>query len=474
MRKENNLFILLAWLALFAGVYSFTNPIDSLKQELSQTNNKYEKASYSLDIADHYLQIHPDSSLYFCRQAISYLDTSFSHDNRTLDLAGRAYTLQGIAYDRLGGYNQAGRSLNKAVFYYKEAGEILKMNQVLVNTGIIHKSKGNYEQALFKYRKALDNIDAEEEPSFYSSVLINLGVLYYDLGLYDKSFKQYSEALAIKTELNEEYYTGRCFYNLGLLFEAWHQPSKSIRYYLTAMEIFENQNDQYSIAYCKGSIGDAYLQMEAYEKAQKYYKEAAKIHRQLNNQQGIAENALQIGKLFELQGFYDSSLNFYKKSLIEYTDIEYPRGEVSALIRLGEGVRKTDHPDSAMYFLDKAQLLAKQLKNISQLNQIFKIKAEIFKELSQYDKAYFYLNKYHEYEDSVFHSSHERLAKSEDILLRYNTQDLEEKVVKFKVDNERLTKEKKIYLIGFFLMVLLTGALLYMYIRKKKKATKSL
>jgi tetratricopeptide (TPR) repeat protein len=119
---------------------------------------------------------------------------SFFHVTKGTGLSHYIHNNLGIAYDRMGRYDEALTELNEAIRLNPEYVEVHN------NLAVTHYKMGNYEEALTELQAAIRvNPDYTEMPEAYQG----LGYTYYNLGSYEKSVSAWVRAIHLDYDLFE-------------------------------------------------------------------------------------------------------------------------------------------------------------------------------------------------------------------------------------------------------------------------------
>jgi tetratricopeptide (TPR) repeat protein len=227
-----------------------------------------------------------------------------------------AYKGLGLAYDKLGQYEEAIRA-------YKEAIRIKPgFAEARFNLGVTYSKLGRYEEAARcceeaikikpDYDKAYNNLgffygklgrDAEEIEAYKQSIKIspeyaktyyNLGIAYSKGGRWQEAIEAFRQVVRIKPEDAEAHY------NLGLAYNNIGRSGEAIASLKEAMRIKQDYAEaQYGLGIVYGGLG-------RWEEAKKALKDAIKI------KPGYAEAHAMLGTACLATGDRDSALKEYK------------------------------------------------------------------------------------------------------------------------------------------------------------------
>ncbi len=238
------LFPLLICLFLCANTVKLrANPIDSLKQVISNSLDDTNKVLSYLQLSRLYLADEPDIAL---------------------ELAGKA------------------KILSHSLKYYR--GEGLSYRRI----GSIHYSHNNFEQALDNYNKSivfLKKINAKEE---LSEVYNIIGIIHYYLANYEKSLKSYLNSLHIHEELGNKMGMSSAYNNIGIIYNNQDNQQKALEYHFKSLGIDKEIGNKNGIATSYNNIGEIYRIQGKWDKALEYYMKSLKIKEEEKNIDGMS------------------------------------------------------------------------------------------------------------------------------------------------------------------------------------------
>lgn len=248
-------------------------------------------------------------------------------------------------------YNE--KSLNLAMRLNDQYGIIRSLGLV----GRKHMMRGEHDSALMFYRKSFDLAKRVVNSEYKIKNSLNLGLIYRTLGINDSALYYMEIGLQYAREVKNDQLTARALSELGTIHSVTGDFMKAITLQMEAMEIYERNN--------------------------------------LKADQMIAH--VRLGNLFSKLGNFSQSKTHYLKSLA----LNGPNGdrniEMDVTQNLGllyQQVKK--EPDSALFYLGKAQLMAEKAGNTPTLLSIWVNTGNVYYDLADYRKAVEYYQKaYH-------------------------------------------------------------------------------
>lgn len=288
--------------------------VDSLKKLLNISAAKIRTNDTTTinrvnELADHYFESMPDSSIYYAHVAA--------------DIARRT------------GYKKGEAAANNIL-------------------GRVSSFNGKYEQASKYYYSALQIYTSLKYPLGISESYMGLGRVQDFLGNYDKAINYFHLALAIRKKLNNPLDLANCYAIIGITYDNKGGFNKALDNYFRSLTIDLQLNDQLAAAdnYC--NIGVVMQHLELYEKALEYFNKANSLWLKLDDKQGISTAYQNIGEVLLAQKHYNNALGYFKKAETMYRQLGDKEGTGLIYYNIGLYHFHTGRIDSALMYLNNA------------------------------------------------------------------------------------------------------------------------
>ena len=282
MRKMKNFKVIIAYLLLWFPVLLFSlsdldRDIKELEEKLKTASEK-EKIEMINDFAAKYMEIAPDKSLEYAKQAL-----------------------------------QLAEKLNDPI------GIFMSLNKI-GNWHFIHEQ---YQEAVGYYLKALELEPRVDNKQFIANVLTNIGMVYWRLEDYDTSEKYHTRALEMRKNVG---YTkaqmAATLNNLGLAAFGKGETPKAIDYYREALTLYKEANYKRGEAAALTNLANIYAELKNYPTALKFHISAAAIYKDLGIQWRVANSSLGIGDIYTLMGQYEKAKMYLESALEKAKEIK--------------------------------------------------------------------------------------------------------------------------------------------------------
>ncbi|HON18439.1 MAG TPA: tetratricopeptide repeat protein [Salinivirgaceae bacterium] len=350
-----------------------TSKIDSLLNVVSHSTSDTIVLKAYYDIANILFEQDPDSSMYFWRMAISYIDRQEKHQKNEIDKLflsffksifqnemayyqmhignaeesmqllkkaeqtlrmllleskfpepiqikyhlGQNYNLQAGLYRDQGNIAKALEYNHKSLKLREETDDQEGIAQTLNNLGLIHKNLKEYENALKYYERSLEIIKNNPKMRYEAGYcLLNIASLYRDKENLDKAEILYNMALSYFEEFGVKSGIAFIYYNLAILRKLKNQKAEALEYFQKSLKIRQQINDRKSIVNTLAEIGMIYLDYGKMGKASKIARQAHAMSMELGFPEQIEKTARLLKKIEFQQGNYKDA---YEYQRIEFT-----------------------------------------------------------------------------------------------------------------------------------------------------------
>ena len=324
------------------------------------------------------------------------------------------------------------KEVAQPIAYAKEA---LKLSQKLdyalgqayasYNLGHHLISQGSYSQALdylFVALKIYETIKVDKKRAL---VLRAIGHVYIEWKAYQKAIEYYQQQLNIGKELKDTITIGSAYINLSYTFLRSHKPNRAIQFIDKALKYSIASSDTLGQVVAKANRADAFFQLKKIKESLQLFLEV---------------------------------YNWYKSR--NYRDYEqYACVDISRLYL------SVNRLDSALYYANNGYIIAKELKSKPKIKQMSEVLYQAYKKLGNTNKALFYLEQTHIYQDSILTDQKQNEMASQELLHRLEKSEGENKLLKeYKDSSERGKIRQNILSISILLVLLfalVAGYLLY-------------
>ncbi|WP_386402433.1 tetratricopeptide repeat-containing sensor histidine kinase [Sungkyunkwania multivorans] len=381
--------------------------------------------SYAQDINDPKLDRALDSLT--TNPQYSYLQLSEISNDRTASdkLRATARLHLGSYFNNIGVVDSAIFYAQRSLFHLNEKKHIAKAYRIL---GSSYRRSGKIDKALdFLY----ESLKISEEIQYKEMISITKS----DLGIHYVNKKEYDKALKFLHESIEAAETDQAVYgnyvNIGVLYFYKGDLDNAQKYFMKAFELTPLEKDPKVASTLALNIGDVFYEKKDLKKAGEYFDKSKEI----------ADD----------HGFKDKSIN--------------------ASVHKAKVVQGLGNPNEAIFILNNALEDAKELSNLEIQKRIHERLVSIYSDLDDYKAANKALRNFHIVKDSIANLRQEKEVT--ELEVKYETATKEKEILELKEDQLMISEEikrqrllKKVFFIGFLIILIPIIGLLYVYYQK--------
>ena len=403
------------------------------------------------------------------------MEQSLTYAMRALESAEKIKFEKGIGNSliQLGNIEQIKSNNSKAEEYNLKALSILlKINDLpgiaicYNNLGIIAHNTNNYASAIDYYFKSLNINRKIGRKSGEATSLFCIGTVYENQSKYDSALNYYLKAQAISQAISDTRLMAYGNTSLANVYFEMENYSRSLEYNEEAVRQYEKSGNYYGLVKVYLSLGQTAGRLDSINQAIGFYRQAMKTAGKVESPNDMATAFFYMAQLFEEQNIADSAYVNYTKSYNLYVRTENNENTALSLICLARIQNGWRNHSEAKRLLDKAMVIANQIQAPSVNMSVYKEMSATLSYLNDFQKAFFFLNKYSSLKDSVM--SVEKQKQILELQTQYETEKKEKENVILRKDQQILQTTRNSLIIGALLLLLVAVVILRSLIIKKK------
>ncbi|MCX8059037.1 MAG: tetratricopeptide repeat protein [Spirochaetes bacterium] len=284
---------------------------------------------------------------------------------------GIAYSFyfKGVYHNYISEFEKAKQFLIQAYNIFEKLNDILSLSRVCLSLGYNFTERNYYLKGLIFYQKILYYLKRYKSlisKDIYIKTLNNIGVIYLKNNLFSKAREYFLQALKIADENNLTNFKVVHYENIGITYVKEKKYDMALFYFNKSIETLNSINIEINkirgLSYIYYELGNLYKDKKEYDTAYIYFLNSIFYSYKINNNLQILLSNIEILEIFL---FYKKFRNF-KKHLI---------------------------------FILK---LARQIKAVEPMANIYKILSKYFFIRNEFKKALFYKKKYIKYYNNLF------------------------------------------------------------------------
>ena len=335
------------------------------------------------------------------------------------------------------------------------------------NTGIAHYRDGDYEKAMEFYLLALALYEDLGRRNKVANLYYYIGRIYDKQENPEQALVNYINALKIRQAHNDLQGVATSLKAIALLYQNKGEYQEAIRNYQELLEVRRNMGDEVGVAATYNNIGRAYVELKDYDAAIQFFEASLEMAVEMNLLKEQAQTLGNLGAVFEYLNLYPKAEEYHFNSLNIKVQLEDFKGMANSYYNIGIVNIRQAKFDQGTAYLKKAAKLEKQYNYINNLCDTYQTLAELYKQLEQYEDAYYYQGEYSHLRDSIIAAdkSAKLLSMQNRFEIQKKNRDYEYLQAEKYVQEAQLAKEKGYriawFLGGAFVVVLLLVGISY-------------
>ncbi len=237
--------------------------------------------------------------------------------------------------------------------------------------GVLFYKRADYAKAIQYHRQALQLRKNIGDKLGIAISQTNLGNIYTDLQYYSLAETAYLGALRQYHELHEVLQATRCLINLGVLRHDQRHTYAALRNFKEALTLAGSANDYENMAICNNNIGGVLAELGQLDTALLYAEEGLKMRHLLDNEVEIADSYLNLAGIYTLQKKYSEAADYLNQAEKIVNMYDYPEAKVQLYKCRADLYRETRDYEKAYEYLQKQYTLHDSLQRIEKDHQVF-------------------------------------------------------------------------------------------------------
>jgi tetratricopeptide (TPR) repeat protein len=343
------------------------------------------------------------------------------------------------------------------------------------NIGYLAYMKGDMSNALVSYQKSLKIREGIGYKKVIASSLHNIGDVYRNLGDIPKALEYYNKSLMICEEIGDKIGVGLALLRFGDVYANQGDVTKAFEYYNKSLKIFEENDDKKQVLITLNSIGANYYNNGDLTNALEAFNKSLKINEDLGDKQLMAYFLNNSGIIYRDQGEISKALEYHKKALEIQEEIMDKMGIAYSLNNVAIDFLRKGQLKEAMEFANKGMTIAKEIGFPENINNSAGTLKTIFQKQNKYKEAFEMFELEVKMRDSIKNEETQKAAVKKQMQYQYETQarelknEQDKKDIIAKAELQQREKERNYFIIGFALVIVLSGFIFRGY-RQKQKA----
>lgn len=349
--------------------------------------------------------------------------------------------------------------------------------------GEVHQSNQNYPQAIEAYEKAIQKLKSTTEYESLADLQIKMVTSYYQILNYPKALENYQLAQDIYDSQQNTKGKILALRKIGEVYFHLNEMEKVLNLIDEIIPLGNSLNSKKELAYAYAWKGNIYMNLRNLEESRLNYAKSIELRKEIGDEERLADDYSNLALGYQLEKYYQNALKFHNevKSLNDKT--QYKFGQI--LYYKDMGMLLQNAPDDILRQMDVAPQirfetsleyekialrLAEEIDDKPQITYILSIMKTAYEKLGDFKSAYEIEQRLKSMTESMLGQE----IKAE--LARVETQHyFEAKEAEIQAIHQK--KQSKLRLqysiaISLFVILAITGFLLYYFTKMKKKKEK--
>lgn len=263
---------LTAFLLLLAPQMLFSQgTADSLRTVIGKTQGQ-RKAALMLELANHFLADHPDSTIYHAKRAQAIARKTNDHVSVI-----RGYSMIGEAHQKQNQLKEAISAYLKGLSLAEKHDEKSLAGTIYNGIGVCYFAMSNIDKAEQYMKLAAQAKKEANDYRYYALISANIAATQIMNQSFDEAILTLRDAERTLLKNKQQEYLSTVYNSLGAAYQTV-QPDSSIHYYRKSFEASSKNNDYLNMMTSCQNIGDYYFDRKNYPQAIEYMKKAIAIN----------------------------------------------------------------------------------------------------------------------------------------------------------------------------------------------------
>ena len=337
----------------------------------------------------------------------------------------------------------------------------------LYQTAHRYDTNKHFDTALFVYNLLIHTPVQDTEHLYIVKALNNAAVIYLRLSHFRNAYDFLIRALLLSESIQSSpHEEAKIYNNLGSVYKYFDQDDIARLHYLRSLDLFE---DSVVMVLVLSNVGETEFKLGNLDSAEYYINKALQLSRRQNN--AHSQTILKLKALFcQSNQRYDSAFHYYGLALAEAKKVNDREKEAQILANLGHLFFETKKIDSALFYLNLSNTLAKEHDFLAIVESNYLILSDIEFSRGHHKNAFQHLQQ---------HLALKELVYGVDIFGEINqiqhlyevskiNQQIERLVIEQQVKQKTIHFQRIVQLILLVVLLLVIAALVFFFFQNRR------
>lgn len=304
--------------------------------------------------------------------------------------------------------------------------------------GIIFDIQGITDSSEYYFLKTYNMSKKKNFLTYERFSINNLGMMYWRRGDLNKALDFFFEGLKLATQLNNERFKSIVLNNIGLIYQDMKQFNKALIYQKQTLKIRKDLSMLDALPDSYNNIGICYKNLNKPDSAIYFFNKSIEYSKRTSN--AVAESLAlsNLGDLYFTKGDYKRAEEYNLIALsVNQTDAKQNMNNNMSLSGIYYGLGQYD---KGIEYGLKAKKWVEDNKAFASGYNVYKLLSLNYAATGQKDLALENMSRWQVFNDSIF--SEQNAEAINRLEIAFKTEQKEKEILKQKVENEKLQKEK--------------------------------
>lgn len=291
------------------------------------------------------------------------------------------------AHHSLGNLDQALDHNGRLKLEAEHAGDELYIGRSFLNNGEIVQTQGKHQEAISHFHQALHHYKIADNPTFIANALLELSSSHGHINQNIEALNYAQQSLKIGEEIEDLTTIANAYNSIGMQHDRMGNLSEALEAHMKTIELDRQRGDIDELATSYFNVASIYKKMEDYENAKFFTQEALALDLPGNNPDYLGHDYNMLAELDLATGNLKAAMQNAKLAEQYFRAIDAEGHLGMVYNNLARIALKQEDIKQAESYVDQAQELNQKVSQDNQLAQSELIKAEILIEQRHYDQA---------------------------------------------------------------------------------------
>lgn len=369
------------------------------------------------------------------------------------------------------------KEAEKYVIEAEQLAYKLKANKFLYDIyNLLGKTKAasfEFDLALKYHEKQLKVALESKDGEKITQSNISIGAIYDHQLNFEKALEYFAIALKTAQASNNKASIADIYGNLVRTYVYQEDYEKASNTQLKALKIFSELNNSEHVASSYNNLGIINIYRKRYKEAIECFEKSLKLRNEIGNQKDIYTSLCNLSETYLILTEFNKASEYGLKALEIANKVENESAQFNVNLLLGRIYIKLHDLNAAEMQLKLAEKILKKISDKTMIASYFQVLAELAEEQKDYKNSLIYYKKYKTLKDSLF--SEEKSKQIIRMTNKYESKQKDREITILNKDRalklaelERKTEKQKEIIIGFTLLIICLGLIVFVILQVNK------